>query len=359
MAWLRALPRPHRIALLALAVSVALHAAAILGVPGRLGPAPAAPIAYSATLDAAVEVVDAPAPAAAPKPRPPKPRAKPKSPPRPEEMVAQVPDAIDPAPPEPEPPAQVAAADPEPAAEPPEILALAPVAAPPAEEKPAPDPFPTRALPGGIRITYELTSAFADGRAVYEWERDGDRYVISGEAEAVGFFTLLLEGRILQESRGVVTAEGLRPDRFVERRPNVPEEGLAFDWNDRKVTFDRKGEKNVSELKHNTVDWLSMIFQLAHKPPKGEGPYDMRVFTQRRMYEFKLRVLGVEELELPFGRVRALHLRHEDNARGETIEVWLGVDQHYVPVKLRYPVARNRVMVEQVATEIRVRPGAQ
>ena len=32
--------------------------------------------------------------------------------------------------------------------------------------------------------------------------------------------------------------------------------------------------------------------------------------------------------------------------------MWLGVDHHYLPVKLRYPVARNRFMVDQVATSI-------
>ena len=49
--------------------------------------------------------------------------------------------------------------------------------------------------------------------------------------------------------------------------------------------------------------------------------------------------------------MRALHLRHDDPSDPkETVDVWLGVDQHYLPVKLRYPVARNRFMVEQVAT---------
>ena len=64
-------------------------------------------------------------------------------------------------------------------------------------------------------------------------------------------------------------------------------------------------------------------------------------------------MLGVEEIEIPLGRVRALHLRHADPATAaKAVDVWLGVDQHYLPVKLRYPVARNRLMVEQVATRV-------
>jgi hypothetical protein len=37
------------------------------------------------------------------------------------------------------------------------------------------------------------------------------------------------------------------------------------------------------------------------------------------------------------------------------VDVWLGVDQHYLPVKMRYPVARNRLVVEQVATRVEAR----
>ena len=50
--------------------------------------------------------------------------------------------------------------------------------------------------------------------------------------------------------------------------------------------------------------------------------------------------------------MRALHLRHVDPEDGQAVDVWLGIDQHYLPVKMRYPVARNRLMVEQAATSI-------
>jgi hypothetical protein len=94
-----------------------------------------------------------------------------------------------------------------------------------------------------------------------------------------------------------------------------------------------------------------MIFQMAHMPPSGES-YDLKVFTQRRYYKFRLKVLGVEEIEIPLGKLRALHLRHTDPDDQSQVDVWLGVDQHYPPVKLRYPVARNRMMVEQSATDV-------
>ena len=327
----------YRLLALAILASAALHAAVMVGMPPRIAaieddfPAP-----YQATLEAAAPAPPATRPAAPRRPRPRPPAV------LPSDALAALPAA--------------AATDadpgllPAPALQPaPEILALAQPAVP--MKAPEPPAFPVEALPAKVEIEYRLTSAFADGRATYRWEREGDEYRIRGEAEAEGFFTLFLEGSIVQESRGTVGTAGLRPERFSEQRPNASEEGLTFDWDGRTVTFNRGTDTRTTLLADNTVDWLSMIFQLAHVPPAAEA-HELQVFTQRRMYRFHLKVLGIEQIDIPLGRVRALHLRHEDAAKDANVDVWLGVDQHYLPVKLRYPVARNRLMVDQVATRV-------
>jgi len=348
----------YRVPLLALAVSAVLHAAVMVGVPRRIAALDDRSAAiYSATLDAsaATFVTDAaPSPkAATPRPARTRPKRAARPPPAPEpapEMAAEA--APDPLPPMAAQVPEAAQSEPAPP-QPPEVLALAAPAAP----VPAPEPeaFPVAALPAAISIQYQLTSAFADGRATYHWEREGDSYRITGEAAAEGFFTLFLEGTILQESSGTVTSAGLRPDRFSENRPGAPPEGLEFDWGIRKVTFDRNGSRKTTDLADNTVDWLSMIFQLAHAPPLGQS-MELRVFTQRKLYRFELMVLGEEQIEIPLGSVRALHLRHVDkDDPKEVVDVWLGIEQHNLPVKLRYPVARNRLVVEQVATRVTTR----
>jgi len=337
----------------------------MMGVPQRISAIDDdQPPTYEASLqavapDAPPSATPAPAPVAKPRPRPtrsPHPRSRIAPPPPPALDASPLPPMppLAATPPLAEPPVLLAQASREkPAPGPqlsPERIALAQPATP--VKALEPKPFPVEALPPRITIDYKLTSSFADGRATYRWARDGDAYRIDAEAQAEGFFALFLEGRILQESSGTMTTAGLRPERFSERKPGGPPEGLEFDWPGRQVTFDRNGEKKTTPLTDNTVDWLSMIFQLAHTPPTSES-FDMQVFTQRRMYRFHLNVLGIEEIEIPLGRVRAQHLRHVDpeNPR-EVVDVWLGVDYHYLPVKLRFPVARNRLTVDQVATAI-------
>lgn len=355
-----ALFQRFRLLLLALAVSAAVHAATIAGLPERFAAAfEAAPaVRYTATLSPEVQLV--PAPAAAPAPPKPRPRA-PRKPPRAGEAVASLPGLLAgaegdaPAEAEPEGEARLLSAqapEPPPAQEPapaPEKLALAEPAMP--VPPLVPPEFPKDALPTQLTIRYALNSAFAEGIAEYSWSRDGDRYEIRGAAEATGFFTLFLEGQITQVTRGTVTAAGLRPERFTERKPTGGEEGLAFDWEGRKLTFQRRDETRTAALEDDTVDWLSLIFQLAHRRPQAEA-LQLKVFTQRKLYAFTLKNLGVEQVELPIGTVRALHLRHEGAKPAENVDVWLGLDQHFLPVKMRYPVARNRFQVEQVATGI-------
>jgi len=354
---LRRFARRYRAVLAALALSALVHAAVLVGVPNRAadpGDDDSGGPEYTATLDAEAAPVAAPAPAAKPAPRHVA-RARPKFRP------IAVPDEI----------APLASGTLEQQMEAPLIEPVMPDAVPPeAADSPAPDKialaqpaapvpalqpprFPVDALPPSLSIDYKLTSAFADGRARYTWSREGDDYTIEGEAEAQGFFALFLEGRLRQESTGKVTPQGLRPDRFEEHKPGNPiAEGIRFDWASGKAILDKGDNKpKTVDIAGNTVDWLSMIFQLAHSPPTGDA-YDLRVFTQRRFYEFHLLLLGVEEIEIPLGKVRALHLRHIDPQDQSVIDVWLGIDQHYLPVKLRYPVARNRLMVEQVATGI-------
>jgi hypothetical protein len=356
---LRQILSRHRVTALALIVSAVVHAGVMLSVPQRIvandeDPGPA----YSATLEPGAGDLVADKPAGPSPPRPPRPKsAHPRSriaPPAPAPLA--MPEPLAPV----EPVAMAPLAPeftPAIAPAPPEKLALAQPAVP--VKALEPEKFPTEEFPASLTIDYKLTSAFADGKATYRWERDGDTYRISAEAAAEGFFTLFLEGRIIQESRGTVTATGLRPSQFSEHKPGGPPEGLEFDWAANRITFDRNGEKKTAALVENTVDWLSMIFQLAHVPPAGET-FDLRVYTQRRLYNFKLKVLGIEEIEIPIGKVRALHLHHVDpENEKEVVDVWLGVEQHYLPVKLRYPVARNRFMVEQVATEITQRGAAK
>jgi len=354
-----ALASRYRFLAVALAASAALHAALFATVPSPPDAVEPVAQAFSAELLppppalAPVEVKPAPSP------------AKPKHAPRVVRRVHRVPPkAPPPAPrlltamaPAADLPVVAAAAAQAPSAPPPEPIAFAePIipwmpAMPPAA--PEPTPFPMDALPERLSIDYRLSTGPLTAHAVYRWRRKADTYHILGEGEATGLFRVFMDGTILQESEGTITTAGLRPERFLEKRSGADDEGLDFDWPRHEVTLERGESHKTMKLGDDTVDWLTMIFQLASVPPRADGAsLDLHVFTQRKLYDFTLKVIGLEEIEIPLGKVRALHLRHVDPQDGDVMDVWLGVDEHYLPVKMRYPVAKMKLMVEQSASRI-------
>jgi len=351
----------YRIVAAAVLVSAMLHAAVFVGMPPRIES-----IDASATQVFSAQLAPLPPPALvpAPPPAPPKPPAPARTrvaTPRPHVVrhpppPAPVPELLAAARPSADASAFTAPA-PAPAAPAPEATALAEPVIPwlpiPPQPAPAPDVFPMEGLPEHLAIDYELSSGLLHAHAVYRWARDGDSYRITGDGAADGIFQLFLRGAIRQESTGTITSVGLRPERFTETKPDTPREGLEFDWPKHEVVFQRGDNSKSQALTDGTVDWLTMIFQLAHEPPPSDGAaMTLRVFTQRRLYTFHLQMLGIEEIEIPMGKVRALHLRHVDAEEHQEVDVWLGIDQHYLPVKLRYPAAKNRLTVEQSAVSI-------
>lgn len=352
----------YRFLAAALAASLALHAAVFLTLPPRLEwiesppeppfeaellpppPAPVpAPVAKRPPTRKPVHKVQRPHPA----PR----RTLAKAPPPvPHLLTAATPEPELPAVPPPAPEAPPAPPGPR------DDVALAEPVIPwmPRFPEPAPEPapFPMEGLPSRLSIDYELTSGPLRANAAYEWQRDGDSYRIVGEGRAVGLFRIFEDRKILQESEGTITSAGLRPERFVEKGAG-DHEGIEFDWLKHQVTLEHGTSRKTAPLGDDTVDWLTMIFQLAHTPPRTQGEtLNLHVYTQRKLYDFGLKVMGVEEIRIPLGTVRALHLRHIDPQDGEATDVWLGVDQHYLPVKMRYPVGKINLMVEQSASRI-------
>jgi hypothetical protein len=352
----------YRIVAAAVLVSAILHAAVFVGMPPRFDAIDAtATEVFSAQLAPALS----PAPPAPPKEPTPAPKRvvapRPHVVRRPPIAPAPVPELLAAAKPAPDARSFIAPApepEPEPAPPPaPQDSALAepiiPWMPPPPPAAPPPDAFPMEGLPEHLAIDYELSSGLLHAHAVYRWSRDGDSYRITGDGEADGLFHLFLRGAIRQESIGTITSVGLRPERFTETKPDTPREGLEFDWPKHEVVFQRGDNRKAQALTDGTVDWLTMMFQLAHEPPPVDGDsMTLKVFTQRRLYTFNLKMLGIEEIEIPMGKVRALHLRHVDPEDHQAVDVWLGVDHHYLPVKLRYPAAKNRLTVEQSAVSI-------
>jgi len=323
--------------------SLALHA---LVIASNWLPVPQ-PVDALRPLEARLEPLPEPKPAAA-KPRPRAPRH---AAPVPVPPVAAVTAVGPPLPPEPQAeaaPAEFAA--PEPAApEPPQQLALA------AESSSA----ILRSLPRRGRITFTVTygsdRAYV-GKVVQTWEANAGTYSIASEAETGGIVELFRPQRMRHVSKGIITAQGLRPDVFLvsrTRRGTTEVAQARFDWNAGNLAYGNAREPHTAALPAGTQDLMSFIYQFVLTPPVP-GRHRVPITSGSRFEVYDIDVSNEINIETPIGTLRALPVRQVPKPGAESMELWLAAEYRYLPVRIRHFDREGRYSGEQIVSEIRV-----
>lgn len=237
---------------------------------------------------------------------------------------------------------------------PPDRPEAPPAAAAPVTDTSAPAPQPAKsALPARGRVRYAITrgeGGFVIGQSVHTWEHDGFAYQLQSVTETTGLAALFKPARVVQISRGEVSAEGLRPREFRHERVG----GLDtanFDWARRVVAYAGR-EENVAA---GAQDMLSMYYQLVLLAPKSAA-LEMPIATGRKLENYRFDIVGEEPVALPAGERRALRLKTRSG--NDTIEVWLdagkGAEMRGLPLKIRFTDRKGEIF-DQLADDIDIR----
>ena len=223
-----------------------------------------------------------------------------------------------------------------------------------AQGRPQAAPVPVSAaanLParGAIRFRVDRgDSNFEIGVAHQAWEFSDGRYRLRSLVETTGLVWLLRSVFIEMESLGRYSADGLQPEVFAIRRDaRKNRERALFDWETMRIRVADNAERALDQ---GAQDLLSLYYQLGFLDFSRIGEIALPVATGKKYGMYRLEVLGDEEIELPVGTLRTLHLR----APGEnSTEFWLAYDYHLLPVKIRHVDTKGNSLI-QVATEIQL-----
>lgn len=316
------------ILIVALALSVLVHALALFGIDfGMFGEAP-----ESLPLQAELRRLPPPAPVPPAAPPP-----------------AETPPPVESPPASVAPPLVPASSVPEEALTPGELLPPEVMSAP---EPPAPAAAPPTApvLAGSGRLAFVVVKdslGMQIGRAEHRWDFPGDgSYRLRALIETSGLAALIKPLRQEHESRGRLGPGGLQPEAFrVLRNGRSRGEDADFDWAAGTVSLQRDG--SVQPVAPGAQDLLSLNYQLAYLAAPENGS-TIGVVTGRKYQPYSLDAFGEETIETPAGTFRTLHLR----AAGDTItEIWIALDRWRLPVKIRF-TDKHGDSYELRATEI-------
>lgn len=323
---------------LALSASVALHIGVLLAPGWGL---PFDDEHETTSLDATIAVAPQPSPrTAVPPPVKKRPSPRPLPPPTPTAPVATVPVA--------------AAPDPEPAAEP----VLAPAAEPESavvEATPAILPAPTfvNRWPRSGRIVYQVMrgeGGLIVGQSEQRWEHDGMRYQLHAEVETTGLAALFRPAKVVQDSRGIFDATGLRPLEFEVQREGKGKDRVRFDLEQGRIYL-AKGES--VPFAAAAQDLLSLFYQLATL--SFDVPeYPLTVATGRKLAIYAIVVGAESSLETPQGLRRVRHLKVSAGKQEDSTEIWLDVETR-LPLKIRHCDRKGEIF-DQVAIVIETVP---
>lgn len=245
----------------------------------------------------------------------------------------------------------------------------------PAEEPAAPDPVvvasaaptvfqspeapPLPSFPRKGRITYSLTIGpdhTTVGRTVQTWEFDGTQYTLGSQSESTGLIEMFRPHRYHYLSRGTVSDQGLRPERFVAsvKRGSRSEESLAvFNWNEGQVRLGRMPQQATVALPAGSQDIISFMYQLALVPP-APGRITLP-FTRGRQLEItSFDVLPAETIDTPLGRLRAVPVIQTRESGRESLAVWLATEYRNLPIRIRFFNRDGELSGEQLVNAIQV-----
>lgn len=356
----------HKALIPVTAAVLAAHALLLLGLPARHRPAPAPPqpvVMQTRT----VQLEPAPAPAPPPVARPAPPRPQPAARPRAAPPAQPAPPAQQTPPPpsmprfgpstQPEPdPAPIPAA-PAPAVS--DMQAPAPEHAEP-ESEPEASAQPASETARGLQVTPAGGSALPPGAplpvalpepatlqfdakgqvkglqysagAELQWQHDGHHY------RARQSIRMFLLGERAQTSEGLLTPEGLQPQRFTDQGRKT--QTATFDLAEGKARFgDGTPEADIAG---GMQDRLSVFLQLAALMAAAPGRYpagtviELTAASARHADRWRFQVGPAETLELPLGGMDTVRL---DKLPGKGSDqqgaVWLAPTLGYLPVRIR------------------------
>lgn len=189
--------------------------------------------------------------------------------------------------------------------------------------------------------------------AVQTWEERDGRYrvLLTAEARAL-FFTL---GKLTMESSGVITADGLRPERYVDER-NQRRTIVSFAANEKSAFVEEpNGNRKTVMLAGQAADVMSLTYDLAFNPDINIGtPFTLSnrdTAEEIRLVEKRDEVLTSEHLTLA---TRFYDFRRPSGTGG--IQVWLAIERNWLPAKIR--ILGRDGAVTMLATKIEINPAA-
>jgi len=200
-------------------------------------------------------------------------------------------------------------------------------------------------LAPSAELNYEIKAKQShipiSGSALVKWQLSGSeneqKYSVITETKAALF------GKILDaSSHGSISANGLVPDKFVEKRFGKPESTTRFDRENKIIRFTESTQTYVikgGEQDRTSATW--QLINLARSTPEkfvNGSEWKMFVAGRRDADPWTFKVAGKETISTALGEFSSIHLIKEPppDSKDQQLEIWLAPSLEWYPVRLLF-----------------------
>lgn len=202
--------------------------------------------------------------------------------------------------------------------------------------------------PPPAELTYDV-QALRDGKqwhgtGIFRWEANANSYRLSGEASV----RLLFKITVLNfNSEGVINAQGIAPVLYSETPWRKSMTNTHFQHASKMISF--SASTATYPYQGGEQDRASIMWQLA-SIGRGDAAqfavgteFDIVVAGVRDAENWRIRVIGMEEIETAYGKMTAWHVLRAPRigSYDQQIDIWLAPQYEWYPAKLRYTYANG------------------
>lgn len=189
------------------------------------------------------------------------------------------------------------------------------------------------------------------GINIVRWQFVEDKFELESISEATGLTSLLMRGTLTETSVGTVTAQGLSPIRYGEKRASKGERAIHFQREREVVSFSNRPQE--VPLPAGIQDRLSLRYQLGlllQATPSLQSPgsvIEVPVATPSGVDVWSIVVQKQEVLHTEAGELSTLYMmrnKRADKPYEPTLELWVAPALSWLPIRVRIVDANGRAL---------------
>jgi hypothetical protein len=229
--------------------------------------------------------------------------------------------------------------------------AAAPAARAAAERASAAKVYPT-AIARSFTLRYRMQRGALRGTCELSWARTGGTYEARLKGTVAGFTVLDWA------SSGGFDAAGVAPTLYVEHRLARSDRDVSFRRSESRIVFSgsRSSDLPLVPGAQDRVSWLVQLpAVLAADPARSEAGTRLTMYvvgTRGRAGDWIFQAEGRETIGTPAGTLRTVKwTRQAGKPDDMEAEVWLDVERHYLPVRIRLAFAGSDAPLEMTLVD--------